>query len=115
MLNSYGSAFVNRRNPSNALSLQLTLLPSQSHPVTLSVVIIDSPSSPSIDSNSQGSNVILLNGNYLIGYKLIPVAREYSPAENCNNSGNSDNTDVRWQARFGGDNLVQVYRMFKQE
>lgn len=115
MLNSYGSAFVNRTNPSNALSLQLTLPPSQSHPVTVPVVMIDPPSSPPTDSNSQGSNVVLPNGNHLVDYGQIPVAREYGSAGGNNNSGNPDDTDWRWQARFGGDNLVQNYRMFKQE
>lgn len=102
MLNSYGSAFDKRRNPSNALSLRLTLPPSQSHPVTVPVVMIDPSSSPPTNSNSQGSNVVLLSGNHLVDYGLISVAREYGPA----GGGNPDDIDVRWQAHFDGDNLV---------
>ena len=115
MLNSYGSAFSNRTNPSNALSLQLTLPPSQTHPVSVPVVMIDPPSSPPTDSNSQGSNVVLANRNHLVDYGQIPVAREYGPAVGSQSSGIPDNKDERWQARFGQDNLVQNYRMFKQE
>lgn len=115
MLNSYGSPFVDRTNPSNALCLQLTLPPSQAHPVAVPVVIIDPPSSPPTISNSQGSNVVLPNGNHLVDYGQIPVAREYGPARGSQNSGNPDHVEERWRARFGEDNLVQNYRMFKQE
>jgi hypothetical protein len=68
----------------------------------------DPPSSLPIKTNSQGSHVILPNGNHLIDYGQIPVGREYGPDE-------GNNTNIRWQARFGEDNLVQNYRLFKQE
>ena len=59
--------------------------------------------------------MVLPNGNQLVDYGQIPVAREYGPAGGSNNTGNPHDTDMRWQARFGRDNLVQNYRMFKQE
>ena len=68
----------------------------------------DPPNSPPITTNGQGSHAILPNGNHLVSYGQIGVGREYGPTEGIN-------TNVRWQARFGADNLVQNYRLFKQE
>ena len=114
MLNSYGSAFVNRTNPSDALSLELTLSHTQPNTVTVLAVMIDPPLSHPTDSNSQGSNVVLPNGNHLVDYGQIPIAREYGPVWPNDKSSDPNDNDVRWQARFGEDNLVQNYRMFKQ-
>ena len=77
--------------------------------------MVDPPLSPSTDTNSQGSNLVLPNGNHLVDYGQIPLAREYGPDRSSNNKSNPGDTDVRWQARFGADNLVQNYRMFKQQ
>ena len=115
MLNNHGSAFVPREGPVVGLSLLLPLPPSQSRPVPVQAAFTDPPSSPLTQTNSQGSNVVLSNGNHLIDYGQIPVAREYGPAGVSSNNNGSGNIDVRWQARFGQDNLVQNYRLFKQE
>ncbi|KAL9053258.1 MAG: hypothetical protein Q9162_004866 [Coniocarpon cinnabarinum] len=67
---------------------------------------IETPSSP-LSVKSQGSYIAdLENGNQLIGYGQIPVVREYGPA--------TDGSDLRWEARFGVDNIVQNYRAFKE-
>ena len=46
-------------------------------------------------------------GNGFIGYGLVPIVREYGPA--------NDGSDLRWQAQFGKDKAVMCYRGFKME
>jgi hypothetical protein len=110
MLNNYGSAFMNisRTQPSNGLTLHLPLPPRKSKHATIVTINADPSSSSQIETNSQGSNSILSNGNHILGYGQIPIGREYGPAL-------GSNTNIRWEARFGRDNLVQNYRLFKQE
>lgn len=107
-LNNDGSSFVNRTTHSNGLTFHLTLPPSAAQPAVVRAVFTNPASSQQIDTNSQGSHMLLPNGNTMLGYGQMPVSREYGPAR-------GQNTDVRWQARFGEDNLVQSYRFFKQE
>jgi hypothetical protein len=108
ILNNDGSALVNRTKPSNGLAFQLTLPPSKLQSVALLTVLDNPSSSHPISTNAQGSHQLLPNGNHLLSYGQIPVGREYGPMGGNNN-------DVRWQARFGQDNLVQNYRLFKQD
>ncbi|KAH8729916.1 ASST-domain-containing protein [Ilyonectria robusta] len=57
-------------------------------------------------SYSQGAyDAELSNGNQLVVNGQIPVIREYGPSNNS--------ADIRWEGRFGNDNLVQSYRAFK--
>ncbi|KAI9698906.1 MAG: hypothetical protein M1820_007327 [Bogoriella megaspora] len=108
MLNNDGSAFVNRSRDSTGLVLKLALPPSKANIHSVDAVLKSPASSVPVDTNGQGSVALLPNGNALIGYGQIPLAREYGPGE-------GSNTEIRWQARFGVDNLVQDYRIFKQE
>ena len=62
-------------------------------------------SSEPLYSGTQGSYEFDIgNGNGLIGYGAVPIAREYGPKG-----------DLRWQAQFGGLNSVQSYRVFKEK
>lgn len=57
---------------------------------------------------SQGSYVPFLpNGNQFADYGQLPVMKEFSPL--------SEGSKEIWSARLGPDNLVQLYRGYKQE
>ena len=95
----------NGTHPSNSLVFRLTLPPNKSSPP----VLIDYLADPNhaIYSDSQGSNSLLPNGDWLVGYGQIPIIEEFGPSE--------PQGDVRWSARFGFDNTVQSYRAYKSE
>ena len=46
-------------------------------------------------------------GNGFVGYGLVPVIREYGPAD--------DGSDLIWQAQFGQEKAVMSYRGFKMD
>lgn len=108
LVNNAGSAFVKRTKSSNGLEIQLSLPPSKLQPMAILTALNNPNTSSPIITNSQGSSLILSNRNYLLSYGQIPVSREYGP-------NHGSNSDVLWEARYGEDNLVQNYRMFKQE
>lgn len=68
---------------------------------------LSDPGDP-IYSDSQGSTIVLPNGDVFLGYGQISVLKEFGPS-------NPNGGDVRWTARFGFNNLVQSYRGFKTE
>ncbi|KAF7554909.1 hypothetical protein G7Z17_g2555 [Cylindrodendrum hubeiense] len=88
---------------SKAILLDVALPPNPAVPP----VVLRSMNHPSqIISNSQGNyDAELSNGNQLVVNGLIPVITEYGPSNNS--------TDIRWEGRFGNDNMVQSYRAFK--
>lgn len=91
------------KESSKAIIFQLTFPPDRNTPPT---ILQRLPTE--YVSMSQGSYEIgLSNGNELIGFGPIPVIREYGPGGNA--------TDIRWQGRYGNDNIVQSYRVFKAE
>ena len=73
-------------------------------------MVINSLSDPDepIYSDSQGSNSLLPNGNFLVDYGQISVIKEFGTTDIIGGR-------VRWSARFGFDNLVQSYRAYKAE
>ena len=68
---------------------------------------LSDPSDP-ISSRSQGSHELLYNGNTFLDFGQIPVLKEFGPKS-------PSGADIRWTARYGGDDKVQGYRGFKQE
>ncbi|KAL9601634.1 MAG: hypothetical protein Q9179_002808, partial [Wetmoreana sp. 5 TL-2023] len=102
LFNNYNSAVDNGTHQTTGLELQLLLPAHKSHSPKLLKRLID-PTRP-IYADSQGSYQTLPNGNTLMNYGQIPLAREYNPAG-----------DVIWTGQYGPDNLVQGYRGFKQE
>lgn len=117
MFNNYNSIVNNGTNgalETGGLELQLRLPPNKSQsPVVLEHLTVKSEP---VFSESQGSYSLLPTADQdepdmfktqFMGYGQIPLLREYGPQ--------SDGSDLRWEARFGVDNLVQSYRGFKQE
>lgn len=108
--NNYNSDFRNGTNATNGLALELTLPPNVDFPPKL-VERLERPEEP-LMAASQGAYSTtgeLPRGslNQFMGYGDIPVVREYGPA--------TDGSDLRFEGRFGVDNLVQSYRGFKYE
>ena len=93
-------------SPSTALELQLSLPPNKSNsPVVLEDLSV--PTEP-LYAGSQGSYQFLEDEvSQFVDYGQIAVLREWGPTP----SG----FDFKWEARFGGDNLVLTYRGFKQQ
>lgn len=91
---------INRSTPSRGLLFYLTLQPDPSVP---RIMLDDITAAPPIYSPSQGSYVLLSNGNQLLCYGPIPVVKEFDPEG-----------DLRWEARFGYDEAVQSYRAYKE-
>lgn len=104
--NNFNMALDNGTHPSIGLALQLTTPPNRSNPPVVVDFLFD-PKDP-IYADSQGSTLLLPNGNVLMGYGQIAVMKEYRPS-------GPNSSDVLWTARFGLDNLVQSYRGFKTE
>ncbi|MCJ1440398.1 MAG: hypothetical protein MMC23_000881 [Stictis urceolatum] len=107
MFNNHNAAPDNGTHPTNGLAFRLPLPPG-SGPVKLLQKLVDPAGGEVLYADSQGDQQVLANGNRLMGYGQLPVVREYGP-------GTGENADVRWQARFGVDSLVQNYRAFRQE
>ena len=103
--NNFNAGVGNVTHPSTLLELQLSLPPNNSSTPTVLRDLSDA--SDPLVSVSQGSHLILSNGNSFGGYGQIPVMREFGPNEPLGG-------DLRWSARFGPDNIVQSYRAFKQ-
>lgn len=97
MFNNNNAFQNNGTGPSTALTLQLSLSKN-------TTTLIGSFTDPDdeIYSTAQGNNQLLPNGNSLAYYGLEPVAKEFS-----------DEGTALWSARFGPDNTIQSYRMFK--
>ena len=90
-------------NPSKALVLRLSFPPDKKTPPT---VLRNLESSEKIFSKSQGNyQVDLSNSNQLLSYGPVPVIQEFGPTSN--------GRDLRWQGRFGNDNMAQTYRVYK--
>ena len=104
--NNFNMALDNGTHPSIGLALQLTTPPNKSNPPVVVDYLFDSKDP--VYADSQGSTLLLPNGNVFMGYGQIAVMKEYRPS-------GLDNSDVLWTARFGLDNLVQSYRAFKTE
>ncbi|KAK5128298.1 hypothetical protein LTR85_002965 [Meristemomyces frigidus] len=82
-------------------------LPFQSNNATSPVLRRNLQNSPPLFADSQGSyQPDLANGNQFVNFGQLPLIKEYGPA--------TDGSDVRWTGRVGPDNLVQLYRSFKQ-
>jgi Arylsulfotransferase (ASST) len=56
-----------------------------------------------IYANSQGAYSSLPNGNVIMGYGQIPKIKEFGPAG-----------DVRMTIKYGTDNLVMSYRLYRE-
>lgn len=106
MFDNHNSAPDNGTEPTRGLELQLSLPPSyDSSPIVIRHLTV---ASEELYADSQGSySPLLEDGNQFMGYGQIAVMREYGSAP--------DGSDVRWEARFGANNIVQSYRAFKQE
>ena len=106
MFDNHNSNVSNGTGPSNGLVFHLELPASKSYTPQLLRKI--ETLADEIYAESQGLYTPdLPNGNQFLGYGAVPVAREYGPA--------TDGSDLRWQATFGGPNIVQSYRAFKYE
>ena len=82
-------------------------LPFQPNNATPPVLTRNLPNNPPLFVDSQGSyQPSLSNGNQFTTFGQLPLMREYGPA--------TDGSDVRWTARAGPDNEVQLYRGFKE-
>lgn len=110
MFNNDGSQFNNGSDgagPSIGLEFKLALPPNKTDTPQLLEHLEDT--SDLIYADSQGAYTFLPSPEnptaQFIGYGQIPVMREYGLA--------TDGSDLRWQARFGADNLVDSYRAFK--
>ena len=103
LFNNDNSQIANGTNQTTGLELNLPLPPGSA-----SVSIIDRKvkKGEPVYASSQGSYQPLADGNAVEGYGQLPIAREWGPA--------ADGSDLRWEARFGIDNLVQSYRVFKE-
>ena len=102
LFNNANEEVDNGTAPSNALMLYLDLPPNK----TVSPTLLRNLEVPGDDlyAESQGNYVPdLPNGNQVVGYGQISIVREFGP-----------DGDLRWQAQFGGNNIVQNYRGFKQ-
>ena len=86
--------------------LQLPVPANRSNP-PLVIDHLSDPSNP-LYADTQGSNTILPNGHFFLGYGQISVLKEFGPSD-------PSGGDIRWTARFGFNNLVQSYRGFKTE
>lgn len=105
LFDNHNQALDNGTAASRGLVYHLELPPSKSYSPKL-LRRIETPSDE-LYADSQGSYAAALsNGNQLLGYGQIAITREYGPA--------TDGSDLRWQAQFGGINLVQSYRAFKE-
>ncbi|CAM1509536.1 Fc.00g032750.m01.CDS01 [Cosmosporella sp. VM-42] len=89
--------------PSKALVLRLSLPPDKKTPP---VILRNLQSPEKFFAASQGSYQIdLSNSNQLLSYGPVPVIQEFGLT--------GDGRDLRWQGRFGIDDLAQTYRVFK--
>ena len=106
--NNNNQALDNGTNPTIALELLLPLPPSNSSGRGVQVIKHLLDPDDHIYADSQGSYEVndYRTGNGLMTYGEIPVFKEFGR--------NSSGGDVRWTARLGGDNLVQLYRGYKQ-
>ncbi|PQE21492.1 Arylsulfotransferase ASST protein [Rutstroemia sp. NJR-2017a BBW] len=98
--NNRNSNFSNGTNESNGLELNLNLL---DYTVTVEKKLTD-PSDP-IYTESQGAFNPLANGNTFMGWGSIAKLKEFGP---------NGNNDVRLTMQFGGKDLVQSYRAYRQ-
>ncbi|KAF2234535.1 hypothetical protein EV356DRAFT_446480 [Viridothelium virens] len=106
--NNNNQAFDNGTNPTVGLELLLPLPPSNLSSASVQTIrhLVDAKDNLYVDS--QGSYEVDLygTGNGFITYGEIPVMKEFGP--------DTSGADVRWTGRVGGDNLVQLYRGYKQ-
>lgn len=104
LFDNHNSLVDNGTAPSHGYVYHLELPPSKSYTPEVTRRI-ETPAEE-IYAASQGNYIPdLCNGNQLVGYGQISVTREYGPA--------TDGSDLRWQAQFGDENVVQSYRAFK--
>ncbi|KAI9710253.1 MAG: hypothetical protein M1820_002746 [Bogoriella megaspora] len=106
--NNNNQAVDNGTNPSNGLELVLPLPASNVSSRRLQTTVrLDDPEQH-IFADSQGSyeRDLYGTGNGFIAYGQISVLKEFGPDPTGN--------DVRWTARLGADNSVQLYRGYKQ-
>jgi len=88
-------------HPTNTLLYRLPFQPNNNTPP---VLLRDLRNTPPLFADSQGSyEPYLTNGNQLANFGQLPLVKEYGPAGG-----------VRWSGRAGPDNLVQLYRSYKQ-
>lgn len=97
--NNNNAAQGNGTGPSDGLILDLDT-------TTMTATLVASYRNPAhlYYSIAQGNFQNLTNGNFLMYYGLTPFATEFG-AEG----------DARWSALFGPPQMIQSYRMFKQE
>ncbi|KAI9687335.1 MAG: hypothetical protein M1822_002378 [Bathelium mastoideum] len=101
-------ALDNGTNPSIGLELLLSIQSLNSSGQGLQLVkrLVDSTDNIYADSQGSYESDLHNTGNGFMTYGEIPVIKEFGP--------NSTGGDVRWTGRLGGDNLVQLYRGYKQ-
>lgn len=92
----------NGKTPSRGLLFQVHFpVSATQQPDVLRIV---QPEVPRYSFNGGSYQPGLSNNNQLISYGQIPLIQEFGPG---------DGSDLRWEGRFGNDDITQSYRVFK--
>ncbi|KAF4984721.1 hypothetical protein FZEAL_162 [Fusarium zealandicum] len=104
MFDNHNSHEESGQTPSRGLLLKLKLPPNpKERPTVLRAL---QPDVARFSQNYGSYQLDLSNGNQFVSYGTGALVHEFGPG---------DGTDLRWEARFGYDNVASTYRAFKNE